>query len=129
MEDYYMICFKIVTKEYSDKVVNLNTRLIVENLNIGAYDRFNILKKSGDGSFGRVYKARNKANNGIVSLKILNVELDDYNNNVRNEALILKWLNHKNIIKFYEEVLVGDQVILVTEHCDGGDFSGRIQKQ
>ncbi|KAL7713763.1 Protein kinase domain-containing protein [Entamoeba marina] len=84
------------------------------------------------GSFARVYKACDKRFNRIISLKILNVELDDYNNNVRNvrrEVEILKWLNHKNVLKFFEEFISGSQVILVTEHCDGGDLFGKIPMQ
>ncbi|KAL7717079.1 Protein kinase [Entamoeba marina] len=103
----------------------------LEYFNGGVCTKFNDLEKIGEGGFSTVYKARNKKDK-IICLKILTVKAMDYKNNVngvRNEALILNKINHKNILKFYGEYISGDQVILVTEYCDGGSLLDRIQKQ
>ncbi|KAL7720209.1 Protein kinase [Entamoeba marina] len=130
-EDYYFLCFKFVTEEEENTIHGYNTSLIVENLDCLAYVRFDIMEKSGDGHFGCVYKAKDKDEDRIVSLKILKIGAEDYkrNGDVREEVKILEKLRNSHVLAFYEEIFIGNQVILLAEHCDGGDLFDRIKKQ
>ncbi|KAL7717081.1 CBL-interacting kinase 2-like [Entamoeba marina] len=84
------------------------------------------------GNFGKVYKVRSKNTGQIVSLKILNMKKVNCVNNIKDaerEINILNCLSHKNILNFYDAFFYEDQVIIITEYCDGGDLFDKIQKQ
>ena len=63
------------------------------------------IKKVGEGTFGQVYKAKNKKDQTIVALKLVKLS-EEYGFPVPalREILIMKGLNHKNILKL-EEIL------------------------
>ena len=66
---------------------------------------YDYIKKVGEGTFGVVYKAKNKKDQKIVALKLVKLS-EDYGFPVPalREILIMKGLNHKNILKL-EEIL------------------------
>ena len=86
-------------------------------------DSFIPIRKINEGSYGIVYKAKDKNNNEIVAIKKIKLNLNNDNGfpitSIR-EIKILFCLNHKNIIT-YKEIVCGssyDKIYAVMEYMD-----------
>jgi fused-like protein len=88
-------------------------------------EAYHILERIGEGSFGRVYKARRKFTGQFVALKFMGktgktpAELEA----LRNEIHILRELDHPNIIQMLDCFETPKDVVLVTEFAYGELFS------
>lgn len=82
--------------------------------------KYEKLEKIGEGTYGTVFKAKNRENHDIVALK--RVRLDDDDEGVPSSALreicLLKELKHKNIVRLYDVLHSDKKLTLVFEHCD-----------
>ena len=91
---------------------------------------YEIIEKIGEGSYGKVYKVRNKINNEIRAMKEIEKNylgnLSD--NEVMKEIEILKHLNHPYIIKLYEYYVTNDYIYLINELINEGDLQSKIRK-
>uniref|UniRef100_A0A183CE21 Cell division protein kinase 5 n=1 Tax=Globodera pallida TaxID=36090 RepID=A0A183CE21_GLOPA len=78
------------------------------------------LGKIGEGTYGTVFKARNKDTEQIVALKI--VRLDDEDEGVPSSALreicLLRELRHANVVRLQDVVHTNKTLNLVFEFCD-----------
>lgn len=78
------------------------------------------MEKIGEGTYGTVFKARNKSSGEIVALK--RVRLDDDDEGVPSSALreicILRELKHRNVVRLYDVVHSENKLTLVFEYCD-----------
>ena len=87
----------------------------------------------GKGSFGRVYKAVDRATGGFVAVKVINIEDGDRQdqhadtlNDIRKEISTLRALSGSgatNINTIIDDFLVGSFICVVTEFCAGGSVS------
>ena len=68
-------------------------------------DRFSIIEKLGEGSYGEVLKCYDKKEKMIVALKKLKKISPFETNQVVNEIKILKGINHPNIVKLYDVII------------------------
>ena len=93
---------------------------------------YRILKLLGEGSFGKAYLSENLADNTKCVIKqIPLIDLsEEEKKDTFNEVLILKKVNHSNIIKFLD-VFKSSKPIntlnIVTEYADDGDLSQKIE--
>ncbi|XP_035706709.1 cyclin-dependent-like kinase 5 isoform X1 [Folsomia candida] len=82
--------------------------------------KYEKLEKIGEGTYGTVFKAKNRETLEIVALK--RVRLDDEDEGVPSSALreicLLKELKHKNIVRLYDVLHSDKKLTLVFEHCD-----------
>jgi len=82
--------------------------------------KYEKLEKIGEGTYGTVFKAKNKETQEIVALK--RVRLDDDDEGVPSSALreicLLKELKHKNIVRLHDVLHSDRKLTLVFEHCD-----------
>lgn len=90
---------------------------------------FEKLNRIGEGTYGTVYRARDKDNGRIVALKKLRMkkEKGGFPLTSIREIAILKSLHHPNIVTLHE-VSVGrklDSIFLVFEYCEH-DFAGLL---
>ncbi|KAG7214741.1 hypothetical protein INR49_010633, partial [Caranx melampygus] len=86
-------------------------------LNMQKYEK---LEKIGEGTYGTVFKAKNRETHEIVALK--RVRLDDDDEGVPSSALreicLLKELKHKNIVRLHDVLHSDKKLTLVFEYCD-----------
>ncbi|MPC14748.1 cyclin-dependent-like kinase 5 [Portunus trituberculatus] len=82
--------------------------------------KYEKLEKIGEGTYGTVFKAKNRETQEIVALK--RVRLDDDDEGVPSSALreicLLKELKHKNIVRLHDVLHSDKKLTLVFEHCD-----------
>ncbi|MCX7835590.1 MAG: serine/threonine-protein kinase, partial [bacterium] len=99
---------------------------------IQQFERYEILKKLGEGGMGVVYLARDIQLGNIVALKVLQSNLTS---NVqvlerfRQEAQVLEKLRHPNIVQLYRTAQVGDQLALVMEYIEGRTLDTMIGQE
>ena len=95
-------------------------------------DDFEILRKLGEGAFGKVFKVRSKKNNKVYAMKKANIkELKEENEKAYqltlNETSFLKELNHSHIIKYYKNFIEGDYLYIIIEFVANGDIEGYMK--
>ncbi|KAK7468004.1 hypothetical protein BaRGS_00036748 [Batillaria attramentaria] len=82
--------------------------------------KYEKLEKIGEGTYGTVFKAKNRETHEIVALK--RVRLDDDDEGVPSSALreicLLKELKHKNIVRLHDVLHSERKLTLVFEYCD-----------
>ena len=108
----------------------ITSKYVIISKNNDPFEDYEIIKKLGEGTYGRVYKVKNKNNNSIRAMKkISKYFLGNLNDNeVTKEIEILKNLNHPYIIKLYEYYIREDYIYLIDELCEEGDLQGKIKK-
>ena len=88
----------------------------------------------GKGSFGDAYLIKSEQSDINYVLKIISLvafQEEDYKN-VLNEAILLKMIDHPNIIRFKEVFKVIkpiQQLNIIMEYANGGDINQKIIKQ
>mmetsp|Transcript_10638 Transcript_10638/g.20114 ORF Transcript_10638/g.20114 Transcript_10638/m.20114 type:complete len:1090 (+) Transcript_10638:312-3581(+) len=87
-------------------------------------DHYHVIELVGEGSFGKVYKARRKKSAQIVAIKFIvkhgKTEKDIHN--LRQEIEILRSLEHPNIIQMLDSFETPSEFCVVTEFAQGELF-------
>ena len=83
-------------------------------------DRYQRLHKIGEGTYGVVYKARDKATGEVVALKKIRLDAEDEGipSTAIREISLLKELQHPNIVRLYDVVHTERKLTLVFEYLD-----------
>ncbi|XP_042045874.1 serine/threonine-protein kinase ATG1c-like isoform X1 [Salvia splendens] len=87
-------------------------------------------KQIGAGSFSTVWHARHRVHGTEVAIKEiatsrLNPKLQD---SLKSEIVILKKINHPNIIRLHDMLEEPGKMYIVLEYCRGGDLSIHLQR-
>jgi NIMA (never in mitosis gene a)-related kinase len=85
---------------------------------------FEVLCELGRGSYGVVFKVKSLIDNNIYVMKRLDLKhmKEKAQKEAWKEAMILKKLNHPNIIRYYISFLEEDNLYIVMEYAEGGDL-------
>ena len=88
---------------------------------------YKIIEKIGFGAHGLVYKSIKKDNNKIFVIKQIplfkkNINIEE----AKNEASILKKINCKFIVKYYESFEENNTFNIIMEYCEKGTLSSLI---
>lgn len=82
-------------------------------------DKYKLVKKLGDGSFGIVYKAVNTLTNETVAIKKFKQKYKSWDDCIElREVKSLRKLNHRNIIKLKEVLQVSEEFYMVFEYLE-----------
>ena len=76
----------------------------------------------GSGHFGEVYKAK-KGGKTFAIKKVVNTE----RNTAHQEIKILKQVDHRNIIKYYDHFMEGKILCIVLEYADVGTLEKAVK--
>ena len=95
-------------------------------------DNLTLEKQLGKGAFGEVYLTTKK---GIENKKFATKKIDrevieqgEAMKYLKNEIIILQYLNHPNIVKFEEVKKTKKHFYIVMEFCNGGELSKALEK-
>ena len=83
-------------------------------------DKFQKLEKVGEGTYGVVYKARDKKTGDLLALKKIRLEAEDEGipSTAIREIALLKQLQHPNIVRLYDVIHTDKKLTLVFEFLD-----------
>ena len=107
---------------------NKTTQDISPHLNINKISElYEYEKQIGNGASCRVLLAKNKYNNLKYAVK--EMKQTSPNNDLFNkESSILKYLNHSNIVDFYQSYISqNDYYYIATSYCSGGTMLQRVK--
>uniref|UniRef100_A0A8C6HW94 non-specific serine/threonine protein kinase n=1 Tax=Mus spicilegus TaxID=10103 RepID=A0A8C6HW94_MUSSI len=90
-------------------------------------DNFHLIKVIGEGSFGKVYLAKDKSESSHCVIK--EISLTKEKEASKNEVILLARMEHPNIVTFFSSFQENGRLFIVMEYCDGGDLMQRIQRQ
>ena len=98
--------------------------------NSNAFDYYENLEDINYGSTGRIIKVRNKKTKKIFALKSIDLEYQNYTiNDAYNEILIMKKLDHPNIIKLYEYYIIEKKTFnIIIEYIKGEELFEKLSK-
>lgn len=93
-------------------------------------DNYEFLEKLGEGAFSIVYKARHKRNGHEVAIKVLRkYQMDSAQKQaVLKEVIIMRQLDHPNVVKFIEFIETESYFHIVQELIVGGEVFAAIVK-
>ena len=83
-------------------------------------ERYQKLEKIGEGTYGVVYKAKDRVTNQIIALKRIRLEAEDEGipSTAIREISLLRELRHPNIVRLYDVVHTERKLTLVFEYLD-----------
>ncbi|XP_030008851.1 mitogen-activated protein kinase kinase kinase kinase 5 isoform X2 [Sphaeramia orbicularis] len=85
-------------------------------------DDFEILLRVGGGTYGEVYKARNKQNGELAAIKVIKMEPEDDFSIIQQEIIIVKSCKHPNIVAYYGSYIRANKLWICMEFCGGGSL-------
>jgi len=95
-------------------------------------NRYEIIKKIGDGGMAFVYKAKDILLNRIVAVKVLRPEFvddDEFLGKFKREAEAVASLSHPNIVNVYDVGEEGKVHYIVMEYIDGQNLKEIIKNE
>jgi len=103
-------------KEAAAHAVNLRNN----NCEHAAMEKYQKIEKIGEGTYGVVYKAKNRVTSELVALKKIRLEAEDEGipSTAIREISILKELQHPNIVRLHDVIHTEKKLTLVFEYLD-----------
>ncbi|XP_069068783.1 serine/threonine-protein kinase 10-like [Pleurodeles waltl] len=83
-------------------------------------EQWTVVAELGDGAFGKVYKAENKATGRLAAAKVIESMTEEQLEDHVVEIDILAECQHVNIVKLYEALYWENQLWILIEFCQGG---------
>ena len=122
------------TAEILQENIAISAEMLVTENKEAVNKNYTAVKVIGEGSFGKVYKVRHKFNGNLYALKIVRnnsgksskASKAEQGKNVMNELLILKKLEHPNIMKVYEYFTNESYIYIIMEFISGGELYDHI---
>mmetsp|Transcript_20832 Transcript_20832/g.57674 ORF Transcript_20832/g.57674 Transcript_20832/m.57674 type:complete len:514 (-) Transcript_20832:130-1671(-) len=95
-------------------------------------EKYQRIKVLGKGSFGKAYLVKNTEANELCVVKQMETSMMDpkERNEAVKEAMLLKRMDHKNIVRFQEVFMTRKgRLCIVMDYADGGDVHMEIKRR
>ena len=92
-------------------------------------DAYEHQRALGKGAMGSVALVRRKADGELLALKSMAVHSAKDRALARNEIEILRKLSHPHVVRFEDTFVLGQDVCIVMQFCEGGDLARLIGEQ
>ena len=113
-------------KEGGNTNLRIRRSSFIKNMRADITLYYEVIKKIGEGTYGKVYKVKNKESGEERAMKqILKEKIPDLSN-FKNEIKILTKLDHPNIIRLYEVFEDDKYFYLFIELCSGGSLFNKM---
>ena len=90
-------------------------------LNIGKKLKdFELMKLLGEGSSGKVIKVRSLINNEIYAMKIINLNIEEFEEYNKSELEMIKKLKNEYIVKYYTDFQDDNALYIIMEYLEYG---------
>ena len=111
----------------NEKDLKINKESFV-SINKGDITQFyQVIKKIGEGSYGKIYKVKNKQSGDIRAMKqITKSKIKDISK-FQTEIKILSMVDHPNIVRLFEVIEDDKYFNLLQELCTGGELYKKHQ--
>lgn len=109
-----------------NKETTFGKQIFVGKVSGAITDKYQMLKEIGSGSYGRVYRVKNKTTGETRACKQLAKGRIANMEKFTLEINVLIQMDHQNIIKLYEIFEDNRYIYLVMEECTGGELFDRI---
>ena len=91
---------------------------------------YKVIEYLGEGSFGKVFKAREISTGKIIAVKKMPINHSEKKySNIIKEISLLKNLDHPNIVKYYDYFEEEDFIYLMMEYLEGGTLKQYINSK
>src|SRR4029077_8983649 len=87
-------------------------------------ERYEILKRLGEGGMGAVYKARDRELDRLVALKVIRPELasnPEILKRFKQEVILARQVTHKNVIRIFDLGVADGRKFITMEFVEGRD--------
>lgn len=89
--------------------------------------------KLGQGTFGTVWRAKNRKTGEAVAMKQMDKAVlpkrGVTRTDIEREVSMMQACSHDNITKLYDTFEDKDSIYLALEYCEGGDFGDKVQER
>jgi 5'-AMP-activated protein kinase, catalytic alpha subunit len=93
---------------------------------------YEIIKQVGRGTFSKVYEAKSIENGERFALKVLQKEKVEHDSMILFETeldTLMRINRHENVLGLVDAFETDEQLVIVTEYCDGGDLFSLIRQR
>jgi serine/threonine protein kinase/tetratricopeptide (TPR) repeat protein/TolB-like protein len=95
-------------------------------------ERYEILKRLGEGGMGAVYKARDHELDRLVALKIIRPELaghPDILRRFKQELILARQVTHKNVVRIFDLGSADGRKFITMDYIDGRDLKSILNER
>ncbi|KAM0861100.1 hypothetical protein ACQ4PT_046114 [Festuca glaucescens] len=93
--------------------------------------KYEMGKMLGQGTFAKVYHARNIETSQSVAIKVTDKEKvlkGGLTDQIQREISVMKLVKHPNIVQMYEVMATKSKIYFVLEHVKGGELFNKVQR-
>ena len=113
------------TDNENDLKINKESFITINKGDITQF--YEVIKKIGEGAYGKIYKVKNKQSGDIRAMKQITKSKIPDMTKFQTEIKILSMVDHPNIVRLYEVIEDDKYFNLLQELCTGGELYKKTQ--